>query len=149
MKNKSSFQVDKPEQSSGFLLWQVTTLWQRKVKNALNVIDLSHSKFVILASLLWFKEQKTIVTQTTIIEHTKLDKMTVSKSLKILETDNLILKFENEIDTRAKTITLTNEGIKLAIKSIEIVENIDNDFFSKLDMKDKNKLNLLFSELLL
>ena len=148
MKNKSNFQVDRPEQSSGFLLWQVTTLWQREVKNALHVIDLSHSKFVILASLLWFREQKTIVTQTTIIEHTKLDKMTVSKSLKILEKDDLILKCENEIDTRAKTITLTNKGIELAIKSIEIVENIDNDFFSKLDMKDKNKLNLLFSELL-
>ena len=149
MKNKSNFQVDKPEQSSGFLLWQVTTLWQREVKNALNVIDLSHSKFVILASLLWFKEQKTIVTQTTIIGHTKLDKMTVSKSLKILEKDDLILKCENEVDTRAKTIILTDKGIELAIKSLKIVENIDNDFFSKLDIKDKNKLNSLFSELLL
>ena len=149
MKSKSNFQVERPEQSSGFLLWQVTTLWQRQIKSALNVVNLNHSGFVILASLLWFKEQKTTVTQTTIIEHTKLDKMTVSKSLKTLEKDNFILKSENEIDTRAKTITLTNEGVKLAIKSIKIVENIDNDFFSILDIEDKNKLNSLFIKLLL
>jgi len=149
MKNKSSFQVDKPEQSSGFLLWQVTTLWQRKIKNALDTLSLSHSGFVILASLLWFKEQKVVVTQTKIIEHTKLDKMTVSKSLKILTKNNLVLRTENEIDTRAKTITLTKDGINLAIKSVKIIEDIDNKFFSKLNIEDKNKLNSLFIELLL
>jgi len=148
MKNKSSFQVEKPEQSSGFLLWQVTTIWQRQIKSALNSIHLSHSGFVILASLLWFKEQNTTVTQTTIIEHTKLDKMTVSKSLKKLEKDGLILKNENETDTRAKTVTLTNKGIKLAAQAVKIVENIDNDFFSALSIKDINRLNLLFSKLL-
>lgn len=149
MKSKSNFQVKKAEQSSGFLLWQITTLWQREIKSALDVINLSHSGFVILASLLWFKEQEVIVTQTTIIEHTKLDKMTVSKSLKTLEKNGFVMRSENEIDTRAKTITLTDTGIKLAIKSVKIVEDIDNAFFSKLDKEDKDKLNSLFMKLLL
>ncbi len=149
MKNKSNFQVKKVEQSSGFLLWQVTTLWQREIKTALDVVNLSHSGFVILASLLWFKEQEIIVTQTTIIEHTKLDKMTVSKSLKALEKNGFVFRSENELDTRAKTIILTDSGMELAIKSVKIVENIDNAFFSKLDKEDKNKLNSLFIELLL
>jgi len=149
MKNKSNFQVKKAEDSSGFLLWQVTTLWQREIKHALKMVDLSHSEFVILASLLWFKEQKVIVTQTTIIEHTKLDKMTVSKSLKTLENNGFVVRAENKIDTRAKTITLTQKGINLAIKSVKIVEDIDNKFFSKLNAKNKDKLNALFRELLL
>jgi MarR family transcriptional regulator, organic hydroperoxide resistance regulator len=149
MKKESNFQVKKAEQSSGFLLWQVTTLWQREIKTALDVVNLSHSGFVILASLLWFKEQGIIVTQTTIIEHTKLDKMTVSKSLKVLEKNGFVFRSENEIDTRAKTITLTDAGVKLAIESVKIVEEIDNVFFSKLDKEDKNKLNSLFVGLLL
>ncbi|MCF6243785.1 MAG: MarR family transcriptional regulator [Sulfurovum sp.] len=149
MKNKSNFQVKKAEHSSGFLLWQVTTLWQREIKNALDIVNLSHSRFVILASLLWFKEQKIIVTQTTIIEHTKLDKMTVSKSLKTLEKNSFVLRTENKIDTRAKTIILTENGIKLAIESVKIVEDIDSKFFSKLNTENKDKLNSLFSELLL
>ena len=149
MKNKSNFQVKKAENSPGFLLWQVTTLWQREIKNALDIVNLSHSGFVILASLLWFKEQKIIVTQTTIIKHTKLDKMTVSKSLKTLEKNRFVLRTENKTDTRAKTIILAENGIKLAIESVKIVEDIDSKFFSKLNAEDKNKLNSLFSELLL
>jgi MarR family transcriptional regulator, organic hydroperoxide resistance regulator len=148
MKKASNFQVKKAEQSSGFLLWQVTTLWQREIKTALDAVSLNHSGFVILASLLWFKEQKVTTTQTTIIEHTKLDKMTVSKSLKILEKNGFVLRSENEIDTRAKTITLTDDGMKLAIKSVKIVEDIDNLFFAKLNKEDKNQLNSLFLELL-
>jgi len=149
MKNKSNFQVKKAEHSSGFLLWQVTTLWQREIKNALTTVNLSHSGFVILASLLWFKEQNKIVTQTTIIEHTKLDKMTISKSLKNLVKNDFVVRTENEIDTRAKTIALTKIGINLAIESIKIVEDIDNKFFSKLNMDNKKKLNSLFIQLLL
>ena len=149
MKNKSSFQVRKAEQSSGLLLWQVTTFWQREIKSALDTVHLSHSGFVILASLLWFKEQNIIVTQTTIIEHTRLDKMTVSKSLKTLEKNTFVLRSENEKDTRAKTITLTKSGIKLAIKSVKIVEDIDAKFFSKLNRENREKLNSLFSKLLL
>jgi len=148
MKKASNFQVKKAEQSSGFLLWQVTTLWQREIKTALDAVSLNHSGFVILASLLWFKEQKIVTTQTTIIEHTKLDKMTVSKSLKTLEKNGFVLRSENEIDTRAKTITLTDDGMKLAIKSVKIVEDIDNLFFAKLNKEDKNQLNSLFLELL-
>jgi DNA-binding MarR family transcriptional regulator len=129
MKNKSNFQIKKAEHSSGFLLWQVTILWQREIKNALDTVNLSHSGFVILASLLWFKEQNIVVTQTTIIEHTKLDKMTVSKSLKTLEKNSFVLRTENKTDTRAKTIILTENGIKLAIESVKIVEDIDSEFF--------------------
>ena len=84
MKKKSNFDVKKAEESSGFLLWQVTTMWQREIKKALEDVELSHASFVILASLLWFEEQNVEITQTTIINHTKLDKMTVSKNLKSL-----------------------------------------------------------------
>ncbi|HFU75063.1 MAG TPA: MarR family transcriptional regulator [Bacteroidetes bacterium] len=146
MDKKSNFKISKQE-SSGFLLWQVTTLWQREIKSALENINLSHSGFVILASLIWFKEQNQEVTQTTIIEHSKLDKMTVSKSLKTLEKNYLILRTENEKDTRAKTITLTDKGLNLAVKSIEIVEDIDIHFFAKLNIEEKENLNKIFNTL--
>jgi len=28
----NTFSIEKPEESSGFLLWQVTNLWQREIK---------------------------------------------------------------------------------------------------------------------
>lgn len=143
---KSNFKKS-AEESSGFLLWKVTTLWQREIKTVLDKVGLSHSGFVILASLFWFKEQDIVVTQTIIIEHSKLDKMTVSKSLKSLEKTGLVERSENEFDTRAKTIVLTEKGVGLALKSVKIVEKIDGQFFSSLDNEEQRVLNGLFLKL--
>ena len=143
---KSHFRAT-AKQSSGFLLWQVTTLWQREIKTALEPLGLSHSGFVLLASLLWFEEQDVVVTQTTLIEHTKLDKMTVSKSLKVLEKNSLVLRTENEEDTRAKTILLSDEGRLLAIESVKIVEGVDGSFFLAISAEDRDVLNGLFLKL--
>lgn len=148
MKKKSNFNVKNAEESSGFLLWQVTTLWQREIKKALEDVELSHASFVILASLLWFEEQNVEITQTTIINHTKLDKMTVSKNLKSLVLKGFVKRFENENDTRAKTIVLEIQGKEMAIKAVKIVEKIDRDFFGKLQLKEKSHLNQLFIKLI-
>lgn len=147
MEKESSFSVQKADDSSGFLLWQVTTLWQREIKKALESVELSHSSFVILASLLWFDEQQIEPTQTTIINHTKLDKMTVSKSLKTLVSHRLVTRFENEIDTRAKTIVLTEQGKNVAIQTVQIVESVDGEFFAKLSHDERLVLNELFVKL--
>ena len=143
---KSHFKAT-AKHSSGFLLWQVTTIWQREIKTALEPLGLSHSGFVLLASLLWFEEEDVIVTQTILIEHTKLDKMTVSKSLKGLEKNGLVLRTENEQDTRAKTIILSDEGRLLAIESVKIVEGVDGSFFSVITAKQRDVLNGLFLKL--
>jgi len=39
----NTFSVEKAEESSGFLLWQVTNLWQREIKKALDEFGLTHS----------------------------------------------------------------------------------------------------------
>jgi hypothetical protein len=39
-----------PDKSPGFLLWQVTLRWQRKVTIALAPLDLTHVQFVLLAT---------------------------------------------------------------------------------------------------
>ena len=148
MENKTNFSVEKANDSSGFLLWQVTTLWQREIKSELEKINLSHSAFVILASLLWFEEQKIIPTQTTIINHTKLDKMTVSKTLKQLVSYDFVGRFENENDTRAKNIVLTEFGRNLSIEAVQKIEKIDTKFFTKLSSDEKQTLNKLFLKLI-
>ncbi len=39
-----------PNTSTGFLLWQATQSWQRKVGKALAEFDLTHVQFVLLTS---------------------------------------------------------------------------------------------------
>ena len=55
---KSDFIFEKPEESTGFLLWQVTNLWQREIKKALEKYGLTHSQFVLLASMYWLELDK-------------------------------------------------------------------------------------------
>lgn len=132
---KSSFIVEKAEDSSGFLLWQVTNLWQREIKKALEQYDLTHSQYVLMASIHWLQLQKQEVTQIVLSSHTKIDPMTTSTVLRTLEKKEYIKRKEHKTDTRAKTIQLTKKGTEIIKLAIVAVENFDNDFFSKLGNK--------------
>lgn len=140
---KSPFGFESAEDSPGLLLWQTTITWQRLIKNALDPYNISHAQFVILAITLWFEAINENPTQITIARQSKLDKMTVSKSLKKLVAEGLIKRAEHETDTRAKSVRLTSKGKKLASKLVPIVETIDADFFSVLGEQQKTLLMLL------
>jgi DNA-binding MarR family transcriptional regulator len=145
----SAFGFDKPEDSPGFLLWQTTITWQRLIKKALDAQHISHPQFVILAVTLWFENKGEEVPQSLIIRQSKLDKMTVSQSLKKLVIDGYVKRIEHEEDTRAKSVILTNKGMALITKLIPIVEKIDADFFGTIKKNDQqlliNMLNNLVS----
>src|SRR5437879_8324255 len=135
------FQFDKAEDSSGFLLWQVTNLWQREIKKALEKHGLTHSQFVLLASIHWLTLSKQNVTQILLSSHTKIDPMSTSTVLRILQEKGLLKRQEHETDTRAKTVLLTDKGIKLVSQAVKTVEQYDDEFFTPLakQSKDFNK----------
>ncbi len=141
------FGFDKPEDSPGFLLWQTTITWQRLIKKALEPYDISHAQFVIMAILLWFGEHHYDTTQVLIVNASKLDKMTVSKSLKKLAAEELVNRVEHETDTRAKSVTLTDKGKNLVCKLVPIVEQIDAEFFGKALKKDQQSLIQILNKL--
>lgn len=145
--SKLPFGFEKPEDSPGFLLWQTTLLWQRLLKKMLDDFEISHAQFVILATLLWFEAHEYDPTQASIASWTKLDKMTVSKSLKKLVTLQLVTRIEHENDPRAKSVSLANKGKKLIRKLIPLVEHQDEVFFSKLNQEEQTLLIKLLNKL--
>jgi len=132
-----TFNVKTAEDSSGFLLWQVTTLWQRGIKKALDPIGITHPQFVLLASLLWLTQQKDGVTQIELSQHSKIDPMTTSTIIRTLQRKKLIERAEHPTDTRAKIITLTAAGLQITRKAVKIIEHFDASFFSSLGDKTK------------
>lgn len=128
----NTFSVEKSEDSSGFLLWQVTNLWQREIKKALEQYNLTHSQFVLLASIHWLTIHKQEVTQIVLSGHTKIDPMTTSTVLRTLQQKELIQRQEHLTDTRSKTVALTEQGKKITKKAIKTVEEFDGFFFSVL-----------------
>ena len=128
----NSFSVEKPEESSGFLLWQVTNLWQREIKKALVPFALTHSQYVLMASIHWLILHDKDVTQIMLSSHTKIDPMTTSTVLRTLQHKGLLKRQEHLTDTRAKTVALTDIGVKMIKKAIVKVEAFDKEFFSLL-----------------
>lgn len=144
---QNTFSVEKPEDSTGFLLWQVTNLWQREIRKALEPFGITHSQFVLLASIYWFTIQREEATQIVLSSHTKIDPMTTSTVLRTLQHKGLVKRKEHDADTRAKMVSLTPEGKQVIKKAVVVVEAFDKAFFSTLDKKEgdfsKNLLRLL------
>ena len=144
MNKTTPFKVKEADHSLGFLLWKTTTVWQRLIKKALEPFEVSHAQFVLMASLLWFEIQKKKLTQVDLIDLSKLDKMTVSSSLKKLSAQNFVSRKESEEDTRAKIVSLTTKGRNLAKKLVPLVEEVDQKFFSELKKNERKELCELF-----
>jgi DNA-binding MarR family transcriptional regulator len=126
----------------------VTNLWQREIKKALEKHGLTHSQFVLLASIHWLTLSNQDVTQILLSSHTKIDPMTTSTVLRTLQTKGMVKRQEHQTDTRAKTVSLTEKGIKTVIQAVKTVEKFDDDFFSPLGKQTADfnrKLSLLLS----
>lgn len=131
------FGFDQPEDSPGFLLWQTTVVWQRLIKKVLEPAKVSHAQFVIMALLLWSKANNVETTQVLIAKRSKLDKMTVSVSLKKLVERGLVSRVEQATDTRAKSVSLTETGAALVHELIPKVERVDALFFKRISKEDQ------------
>lgn len=131
----NTFSFEKAEDSSGFLLWQVTNLWQREIKKALEAYDLTHSQYVLMASIHWLTLHEQDVTQIVLSSHTKIDPMTTSTVLRTLQAKGFIHRKEHSTDTRAKTVGLTEAGKALVKQAVQAVEAFDAAFFSVLKGK--------------
>lgn len=133
MSKEINFHFKSPKDSPGYLLGQLTMLWQRKLKKVLDPLDLTQTQFVLLAALGWLSKKSDTVTQIDIANQSNSDRMMVSKVLRTLQEKGFITRQEHETDTRAKTIKLTPSGEVILQKAIVEVENADLDFFSSLN----------------
>ena len=135
------FQFDNADDSPGFSLWQVSSMWQRQINAGLKPFDLTHAQFVLLASLMWLANEDKPLTQVDLANHAKMDVMMVSNVLRTLEDKGFVTRKPHPTDTRAKALSITGQGRKLATQTIGVVEKIDHDFFNSLgtDVKNFNK----------
>lgn len=122
----------RPEDSPGFLLWRLTSQWQRQQRQALQELGLTHSQFVVLAGVLWLSEAKAqAVTQQLVSDFCQIDKMSMSDLTATLLRKKYLKRLAHPQDKRAYTLSLTRSGHRLVLESIPIVEAIDDVFFRK------------------
>ena len=129
-------------ESPGFLLWQVTAIWQRSIRQALEPFELTHPQFVLLYSCHWLSQQagRAGITQVQLAQHARVDVSVTSQVLRTLQKRGLIDRNPHPTDTRANLIMVTPVGVDLAKRAVRAVEEADHTFFSTLDDADRDEM---------
>lgn len=143
MTRKIDFKFEKLEDSLGYLLWQTTMSWQRQMNQALEKVALTHTQFVILAALGWLLRHTDAVTQKEIAEHSNTDRMMVSKILRTLENKGLLDRKEHPVDSRAKLVTLTKQGLETLQRALQVKSDANNLYFKNLSDKEAFRQELV------
>lgn len=120
------------ETIAGFLLWQVSKLWQQRLALALQDLDLPPTQAVLLANVLRFTEEGGEVTQSLLSKATKVDRMTASQALRALEAKRLITRRPSKKDARTHQIRLTRHGRDVAFEAIARLATAHESFFMPL-----------------
>lgn len=136
-----------PQESPGFLLWQVSTHWRRNVEAALASLGITHAQFVILASVGWLTRDGRQITQIELARHCGTDVTMTSQVLRTLERNQYIERKQREGDERSKLPYLTEKGKKMIEQAIPLVEAVDKEFFAELK-KDSQKFVTILKKLM-
>ena len=143
----SEFKFKTPQESIGLQFWKLHSKWQKRIASELSIYKVTHTQFVILASIKWFQEQCIKPSQAEISAVTGIEKMTLSKAITRLESSSLVKKTQSSKDTRSVCISLTNKAGKLIPELLKVIENIDDEIFSIKDTPDRVLFTKLITEL--
>ncbi|GAB3988585.1 MarR family transcriptional regulator [Actinoallomurus acanthiterrae] len=118
-----------PDESPGFLLWQVTLRWQREMTATLAPLGLTHVQFVLLANTWWLNTHGEEPNQLTLARRAATDIKMTSQVLRKLEEKGLLERKVDPADTRARRLRVTERGAEAAQAAITAVEAADAEFF--------------------
>ena len=76
-----------------------------------------------------------IASDNEVVEHTHIDKMTLSKAIRKLEEGGLVRREASSLDSRAVEVRFTPRGRKVVEQAVMAIENADDEFFSCLPGK--------------
>ncbi len=135
------------EESPGYLLWMVSTAWRRKLEEALATLDLTHTQFVLLASIGFLTKRGKTVSQIELAQHANLHAAMTSQVIRTLQKKGLITRVHQPGDERSKHAALTAAGAALVEKAVPHVEAIDTEYFSPLSAQEQATYLALMAKL--
>lgn len=122
-----------PARTTGYLLWQVVNLWQRRQKQVLAPFDLTPVQYLLLAGLRDLSiAGDTAVTQTVLARHCRTDPMMTSQVLRVLEKQGYVARRMHDGDGRAVAVAITPDGGSLVQRAATVVDEAERSFFAAL-----------------
>jgi MarR family transcriptional regulator, organic hydroperoxide resistance regulator len=120
------------EDSPGFMLWKAANLLQRLHSQCLADLNVTPTQFSLMTCVVYLDGTNDLVTATSVVSHTGMDKMLVSDLLKTLENKGLITRSPNPNDARSSVIRPTPLGVRTTNAAVRKIEAFDARFFGRL-----------------
>jgi DNA-binding MarR family transcriptional regulator len=144
------FKFRENKDNSGFLLWQVSYMWQQEQRRTLlKYHDISQMDYIVLSSTYYLMINKVDVTPTILSKHTKIEPVGIAQLMRSLEKRNLIERYRLDNCGKSHFLKVSDKGIELLNKAIITVESFDDRFFKivskKIDIFNKNLNDLIKS----
>jgi DNA-binding MarR family transcriptional regulator len=127
--------------ATGYLLWQVTNLWQKAQKDALAPFDLTPVQYLLLAGLKELGEDLDqaggkrgagSIKQSDLAQQCHTDAMMTSQVIRALEKRSLVQRATHESDGRAIAVQLTDDGLQRLNQAAPAAALADAHFFAGL-----------------
>jgi len=118
--------------STGFLLWHVSLRWRVALGRDLAPLGLTHTQFVLLATLYRFSNSGTQPSQRELADQSGLDVMLVSRVVRALEGAQLVRRDASSADPRAFQLALTPLGTDTVLAAVKVVHEVEQRFLAPL-----------------
>jgi DNA-binding MarR family transcriptional regulator len=137
----------KPEDSLGYRLWHVLHAYQRNLEQAISGLDLTHLQYVLLAQGAWLAHTGEVPSQARLAAASGLDKMMVSKVVRLLEDKGYVARAQHPGDPRANRVDVTSAGLAVLLAALPRARAAHDDFFECLGER-KEVLGAILDELM-
>ena len=130
------------ENRLALLIWQISNLWQSKVRLKLKHLNIGFNEYLILETLSKLEEKSQSISQQDICKQSSIDRSVVSLRILKLEKKRLITKIQPK-DRRSNSLILTSKGNSLINDIKYIIEDQEKEMFDKLGSEIFNFTNSL------
>jgi MarR family transcriptional regulator, organic hydroperoxide resistance regulator len=108
--------------SIGYLLWELNNRVETSMNKILADFDLTRFQFLVLKGLMTIRKHNLRFNQRDFASFINSNPMMVSKVIRQMEKDGLVVRLGNKVDTRAKQLEITAKGENLFLNSLKKVK---------------------------
>ncbi|WP_218021509.1 MarR family winged helix-turn-helix transcriptional regulator [Nocardia acidivorans] len=123
----------------GFLVWRLSTRWRAVLDRALAAHGLTQAQYSVLAPLYGLTRDGARPSQRKLADLTGLDAVYISKLVRALEKQGLVVRAASTADPRAVELSLTPSGIETARRAIALVRDTRDRLTAPLGGNDSER----------
>ena len=119
--------------TAGFLLvWHLALRWRADVDRAVARLELSHAGYAVLASLRALTRAGETPSQQRLAAYAGSGPASVSRTVRELERDGLVVRMLDPSDHRTRRLSLTERGAAVADEANRIVQRLERQLIAPL-----------------